>query len=242
MLHRSLVLAAAFSLFPSAARAANDDGVLIGNEAALSGGAVTAIASDGNALWYNPAGVASVHRDTVDVNGSVFILRRYRASPLIEADTGEAVDGKVTELVSVPNGLSYVRPAGDRVHLGYGIFVSESFDLGIRQRLALQRADARSEWLVNYALDGEVYHAGGGIAAEVAPGLRVGASLFGVYASASSATLFSGGLVDEASGESSGFLTETARASFTQLGLDARLGIQWDPSPRWSLGASLALP
>ena len=38
------------------AHAGNDDGVLIGDEAVLTGGAVTATTDDGSSIWYNPAG------------------------------------------------------------------------------------------------------------------------------------------------------------------------------------------
>jgi len=49
--------------------------VLLGNEAAMAGGAVGAIVSDGSATWYNPAGIASVNRDTLDLSGSATMLR-----------------------------------------------------------------------------------------------------------------------------------------------------------------------
>lgn len=226
----------------SPARAGNDDGVLIGNEAALSGGAVTATVSDGNALWYNPAGFARVRRNTVDVNGSAFVLRIYDASPLIEADTGQKVDGNVVELVSVPSGISYVRPISDTLRLGYGIFVSESANFGIRERLELPGIGGRSEWVVTYNVQAQTYHGGAGLAYEISPTVRFGASLFLTYTSGTLQSQFSGGAIDAASGNAFGFIATSGRASVTLLGIETRVGVQWDFAEDWVFGASLRLP
>ncbi|MBM4363715.1 MAG: hypothetical protein FJ104_13625, partial [Deltaproteobacteria bacterium] len=40
------------------AHAGNDEGFLLGNQAALAGGAVTSSVHEGSAVWYNPAGLA----------------------------------------------------------------------------------------------------------------------------------------------------------------------------------------
>ncbi len=55
--------------------AGNDDENLLGTEAALTGGAVTATVSDGSAVYYNPAGIAAGTQDKLDVSGSAYTAR-----------------------------------------------------------------------------------------------------------------------------------------------------------------------
>ena len=67
-----LITIAASWLSGPVAYAGNDDGVLVGGQAALTGGAVTATTSDGTAAWYNPAGLAQLQRPSLDLNASVY--------------------------------------------------------------------------------------------------------------------------------------------------------------------------
>ena len=51
-----------FIALASSARAGNDDSMLMGNDAVISGGAVAATTTEAMALWYNPAGLAGADR------------------------------------------------------------------------------------------------------------------------------------------------------------------------------------
>ena len=82
-------------LHTARARAGNDDGVLVGNDAAVMAGAVTATVVDGSALWYNPAGLAAARVDTVDVSGSAFVLRSYDAKGLLSGADGSHGDANI---------------------------------------------------------------------------------------------------------------------------------------------------
>lgn len=56
-------------------RAGNQNSFLLGNLAALCGGAVAVVGDDGASLWYNPAGLVAVDRDALDLSGSAYMLR-----------------------------------------------------------------------------------------------------------------------------------------------------------------------
>jgi hypothetical protein len=47
------------------ARAGNDDEIFVGNQAAMTAGAVSATISDSSPTWYNPAGLGAVALDRV---------------------------------------------------------------------------------------------------------------------------------------------------------------------------------
>ena len=49
--------------------------VFLGNDAALTGGAVGAQTRDSDAVWYNPAGLAGVVRTKVELSASLFSYR-----------------------------------------------------------------------------------------------------------------------------------------------------------------------
>src|SRR5690606_13325082 len=97
-------------------------GVLLGNEAAMSGGAVRAVVRDGSATWYNPAGLAAVDRDAVDVNGSAIQVRASEEPGLISSTTGETNDGGYLEVVSIPAAATLARRVEPGVTLAVGIF------------------------------------------------------------------------------------------------------------------------
>src|SRR5262245_26975794 len=72
--HSALLLAAALAC-PVPARAGNLDSFPLGNEAAMTAGAVVASTQDAAATWYNPAGLGSIERDSVDGSASVIAYR-----------------------------------------------------------------------------------------------------------------------------------------------------------------------
>src|SRR5262245_19041953 len=94
---------------PAAARAGKDDELLVGNRAAMLGGAVMATVDDSSATWYKPAGLGRVDRDQVDVSGTADTLRLYSAPNLRATPSGANRVGSVTEFVAVPTQIAYVR-------------------------------------------------------------------------------------------------------------------------------------
>ncbi|MGM0578431.1 MAG: OmpP1/FadL family transporter [Myxococcota bacterium] len=232
-------LLAALLLFGAdSARAGNDDEVLLGNDAALTGGAVTATVSDGSALWYNPAGLAGVRRNSVDLSASAFTLRSYDAPRFISVAGGPSTGASVREFVSIPSALTMVRRLGEDLELGLGLFTSESSDYVLRETL-VTRAPSTS-WVLNVATSSAAYHGAAGLAWRLSPDLRVGFGLLGSYRAASSSGWFFAG----ASGTDGASVVSGAgtQSSAQTLGLQLRAGVQWSFAERWRLGASIRSP
>src|SRR6476620_5627615 len=119
-------LAASFvlvALAPRAAHAGNDDAVLLGNQAMITGGAVTAIVSDGASTWFKPAGLGHATRNLLDVTGSVYGLNIYSAKSLLVLPDGNSADAKVIDWGLVPSVLSFTRTWSDDVVVSFGLFI-----------------------------------------------------------------------------------------------------------------------
>jgi len=218
------------------AHAGNDDAVLLGNQAILTGGAVTAIVSDGASAWFNPAGLGHVTRNQLDVTGSVYGLNVYDVKSLFVLPSGASADAKFTDWILVPSVLSFAREVSDGLLVAFGLFIPRTNDFELRtgvtsdlgQTFAATLTTVLNEY--NYALTA---------AKRFGPHLRCGATLAGIYLSRRDfAQIAAGtpGVIGEDFYNGSSFTTEG------DYGLRLTLGAQWEPGPDWVLGASLQSP
>jgi len=120
------------ALAPRRAHAGNDDELLAGNHAAMMGGAVMASVDDASAAWYNPAGLGAISRSQVDLSGTVYTLRFYRAPDFMTLSTGESDDASVTEFVSIPTQIVYGRALASHLTLALGYFVPQATNAAAR--------------------------------------------------------------------------------------------------------------
>lgn len=229
-------------LSPALARAGNDDGVLLGNEAVLTGGAVTAVVADGSALWYNPAGLAQArYLDTLDVSASAYGLRSYRMPGLLRGTDGSSADANFTEVLSIPSAVSYVRPVGKRrITAALGLFTPQSNDYTLRASLATT-GEVETRWQIGLAARQAQYYAGGGLGFELSPRVLLGVSVLGAYQSAAGSVQAAGSAEDGAGGVY-GFALESSLEQGTVLGLNASLGLLVRVTDRLSVGLSLRSP
>jgi hypothetical protein len=224
------------ALAPIAARGGNDEGIPLGDDAALAGSAVAAMVSDGSSLFYNPAGLAAAERDQVDVAATATLLRRYRVPDLLTTDDGVSGDGGFTEFVSVPAAVSYVRALAPSLRLGLGLFVPESRAWNIDASLQ----SGADTFHLSTILRESAYYGIVGLGWQVTPELRVGASLSGIYASNLGAAVAWAGY---GQGEAARRLFGVSQLySQTALGTTATVGMQWEPTPGLHVGLALRAP
>ncbi|MDB4976283.1 MAG: hypothetical protein JWN48_4624 [Myxococcaceae bacterium] len=227
----------ALVLLPHSARAGNDDGILLGNEAALAGGAVVSTVDDGSALWYNPAGLALSGKDSVDVGASAFALRRYNMPGLLSADNGRGGNASFTEIVSIPSALTYVRRFNPNLVGGLGLFASQVGNFTLRSSLGLPLEQADGEINLLLTQQNARYHLAAGLATRLPHGLTLGMALFGDY-------YFQSGLVQAASQFNVGDVPVASQVSSALeqdklLGLHVRFGATYELLPGLRLGASV---
>ena len=225
---------------PQQAHAGNTDGILLGDDASLMGGAVTAIVSDGSALWYNPAGLRHVSRNTVDISVTAYSLRLYRIPDAITGG-GMSANADVNEVTVIPSALSYVRTTDGGLRIGFGLFTTALSDYS--QVSELQFTDPPTglgwEWLVALENRVAVYHGLLGVAWSANKKLHFGVTGDISYVGATQSSQLGGGLIaDQTTGEALFAGTESMRNSLTGVGLGLGVGLMWEPTPAFSLGAA----
>jgi hypothetical protein len=227
------------TVFASAARAGNDDGIFVGNRASMMGGAVTATVSDASATWYNPAGLGGELRNKIDVSATAYSLRSYRVPKFISTTTGEWKDGSVTEFVSVPAQIAYVRRVARDWSLGLGYFAPHVTNYVLREGIG-EENPLGSQWQVAATVAETTHTAGAGLGTTVLPGVRAGMSLIGGYSTTTQSFSLFGAV------KNAGMLeTLSSGASFatsTRLSLESGVGIQIDATPKLTLGVSARTP
>ena len=229
------------SLLPRAARAGNDDELLVGNQAAMLGGAVIAPVNGSSATWYNPAGLGSVDRDQFDISATVYTLRSYTVPKFLATPSGAYANGSVTEFVVAPTQIAYVRRLSDKTALGFGYFVPKASNFVLRENLTDAEGNPPSQWQLA-AAGADTQHIGAlAVGTRLRSNLRLGASLLGGYAaSVASASLFGSVSPDGSTPEASSAISTVATGS--RFSLQVALGMQWQLSPQLTLGASLRTP
>ncbi len=237
-----LVVGALMIALPGRARAGNDEAVLIGNEAAMTGGAVTATTSDGSAMWYDPAGIASVTRGQIDVSGSATQLRIADTPALLSsATTGRSADGGYLEVIGIPSAVALVRRLEGQLVLGFGIFTPSLTNHTDRVSLDDAVSGALTRWQLVQQETSQSTYAGLSLGYAASPNVRVGATLFGLYRQTTLSTHFFGGT--ESSGGDTLFASGSSSLSSLQsVGIALAVGVQWDIVPGLTLGVSVRSP
>jgi hypothetical protein len=211
---------------PSVARAGNGDGVLVGNEAAMTGGAVAATVRDGSGTWYNPAGLAALERGSVDVSGNIFQLRAAEEGGLISSTTGESNDGGYLELLTIPSASTLARQLEPGLAIAFGVFASRFSQNTVRTGLEAGLAEDRARWTLSSSSFAATYHAGGAIGFSVTEHLRLGVSLFGVYRE-QSRSFQSAGAFQMA--ERTRVIARGGISQVRSFGVELGVGMQWEP-------------
>jgi len=114
------VLAAALALV--ATNAAATDGryreFVIGERAGGMGGAAIAVATDVDAVFYNPAGLVRSQSDSISLSANLYGIEHYKTKGALDWGADDTSDSFVT----IPGAMGGVRRVSDTLVYGFGVF------------------------------------------------------------------------------------------------------------------------
>lgn len=218
----SLVCGAIFSDIALAGEA-NYQPFIVGERAAGMGGAVVATADGMDACFYNPAGLGDEQRDSISVNGTLYGIRNFEAKDA--AFPGDDLD--VSSFVTIPTGLSAVKKLKNGTVAAFSVFVpSQSSAREIK-------AFPDRQHYYSYSQDEQRLQLGPSIGHVVNERISIGASVFGVYQTASE-------FENMYWGDYSYAYTENYK--YSVMGVIGVLGAQIRIAKEWAVGITLTTP
>lgn len=235
------VVAALLTLAPRVAWAGDGDLPTIGNEAAISAGAVVAAGRGPGMAWYNPAALGANRRAKIETSSQAFVLRLHRV------DGGEVTglpdgerksDIRSREIVIIPGATVWAFRVADHVSLALSLFVPtfDEIDMDTHRRGTSRRVSYGQQIRVQH--NQRRYEAGPSVGWEITPRLRIGASAFVVYDRiARSSRAWAWGL--DLGDNNERFVQTDVSESVRSWGTELVGGVQWSPTDHLDLGLSV---
>ncbi len=234
-------------LFSNLAFAGNQNSFFMGNDAALTGGAIPAITRDSEGIWYNPAALGGSTLTRVNLSGNAFQLRLQNVNGGVETQLPSGtVRQNLTgnEYLAVPTAMTFMTGINDKVSIGFGVYMPIYQDVTYNNNLTSLETFPAIGVPTNYkqGLDVDTLHnqyqigvAAGYAATEK---FRLGGAIFGLYDRLRYNTnAFESIESADGSGDIEIFSVENQRALVSNLGLRGTLGAQYDITPEWTLAA-----
>lgn len=244
-----LLLGIAGCLFTNLSYAGNSNSFFMGDDAALTAGAIAAHTRDSEAIWYNPAGLGGNKLTRLDLSGTVFMLRLQKAknAMAVELPSGTQSDDLTgNEYLAVPSALTFARKATEKLSYGFGIYIPQYSDYSFNNTISSKNEDFSSIGIkvpVNYEQGFNLdtlavqYHLGGAVGYEVNESFRVGAALFALYSKTRyDQSQFENLESADPSVDLDLFSVESERAIVSSIGVRATGGLQFDITKEWKAG------
>ena len=222
--------------------AGNLDSVFVSDQAAMMGGAVTALASDTTAIFYNPAGLAAYTSHTsISLSTSSYgVSTRSSPSLVVAGPSTRTTDLNTKQILSVPAAIAFFVPVTPRLGAGFGLFVPAALNEWQRDGVTIESGNTVSQASFENRLVGTDFRIGAGVGYALTDTLRLGAGLFATYTTATLQLDFAG--VQQTDGAPVASTQLSINDEALQLGAMATLGVQWQPTPAIILGATWYLP
>lgn len=249
-LRRAVIVLPLALALAAPAHAGNQSSFLLGNLAAMTGGAVAVIGDDGASLFYNPAGLVAVDRDALDLSGTAYAIRLRAYPGLLRGDMPDRPDHEdpvldlgSNEVFIVPSAVAYVRRLSSCVSIGVGLFVPMHDAFSASSELAVRDPTLSLDGAVALRAESTVYTASIGIGWRALPTLRVGVSLGQFYQTLDvEQTLLYGYDAPTGIGAFRGNGSVVQEEDVERIGLNLSAGAQWQIHPKWALGLVVRTP
>jgi long-subunit fatty acid transport protein len=249
---QTAIIAALILLLPAALVAGNYNSFFLGDDAALTAGSISALTSDAEAIWYNPAGMGGNDLNRVELSGNAFMMRLQNIEDGMQVVLPSGTQSQNltgNEFLAVPNTMAFMRQFNKDVSVGVGIFVPQStdltFDSSFESVEQFDGYDYPMNYKQGYSLDilNYNYQFGGAAGWRVNKDFKLGAALFVTY---DRFRINKNQFEDVSSAvpesDLSLFFVDNYRVLLSTLGIRSTLGMQWEFKPGWHFGTVLYSP
>lgn len=219
----------------------------IGERAAGMGGAYTALANDATALWYNPAGLGRIQKDSIVVSGSTYSYFNSSTDNLYTFTTDgsgstSSIGMDESSFSVTANSLALTVKLSEKSSLGLGLFIPLHDvmigDINTRD-LAIESGTASISFKNDLALNGSYYIGMIGYGIRLNDTLSAGLALgLGFY----SGKLKNINLLHYNSATGESLSSEYLTAEINQVTIIPAVGIQITPSSNFSIGLKAEAP
>lgn len=226
----------------SSARADVSDVSLLGDQANLMAGAVTASTRGGPSMWYNPSRLMLEEANSsVTVSGAGFTMRRYNVPRLIETNGSGNAALKTSEFLALPRAMTFTGTLPSKLRYGLGLLNPTRQDLAIQTSERGETDGSQTFDSVAMRSRRTSHHVVAALSWQLRSGLQLGATLHFVAYTFFSMAQVSSARYDIASGQALAVFTSAAQQHNAGYGARGTLGVSY-PLGRWLFGASLSSP
>lgn len=237
------------SLAPGLARAGNTDEVNAGLDVTLTGGAVVATVYTGAALWYNPAGLARIHKPSLEITGVTINLQVIKNPGLLTIDTTpqSESEGSGFNVSVIPAALTFsLKLKNPNLKLGIGLFNSS-----IRREFMTEKAiapagspleDAEVEAYAGRSSRLDFFHISSGLATEFGKNRKQKVLFGGAFDLVIATSRIDDSYTAIYNKGQSGQINSSQVQTQTGFGFQLKAGLQWVPIPQVRIGFSVAAP
>lgn len=228
------------------ARAGEGDLPMLGNEAAISGGAVVAAGRSAAMAWSNPAGLGANQHAHFEASGQLFMVRLRRIPAGLTTELPDATRSNTMnsrELFVVPSATVIARRLGRRTNAALALFVPsfDEIDLDVRsQGVTPMTRYAQQLKVVRHQ---RRYHVGPAFGWEVVPELRLGFGAFFIYdKNVQNVSTWARASTLPVPVETERFVQTDLHESVRSWGAELVVGLQWQPLEYLHLGLAFRSP
>jgi len=226
--------------------AGDGDVPVLGNEAAISGGAVIAARRSAAMAWANPAGLGANDRARLEASGQVFALRLRRLRGGLRTDLPDGSRSSTIrsyEIAVVPSASVLARRFGRYTSAALALFVPRFDDVDFNVRASGLSPSVRYAQQVKVVAHARRYHVGPAFGWEIVPELRLGIAAFVVYdKTVQSTSAWARASTLEIPAQTQRFVQADLQESTRSWGAEVVLGVQWQPVEYLHLGLTLRSP
>jgi hypothetical protein len=246
-MERARIAALVVGLFAYASTArAGDDVPTIGNEAAISGGAVVAAGRSAAMAWFNPAGLGANQRTRLEASAQMFALQLRKIPGGLRTDLpGDSRSSAIVtrEVMVVPSATVFARRIGKNVSAALALFVPSYDELDLDVRGDGFTGTVRYAHQIKVTRHQRRYHVGPAFGWEITPEVRIGVSGFIVYErEVQTTSAWARASSSEFPPATERFVHADLHESARSWGTEFVFGVQWQPVEYLHLGLAVRTP